>query len=165
MKYNFSRNNKIFINENLTRANEYIAFCGRKLKRNSKINSCFTWDGVVFIKKTEKSKAFKFHHMNVLYDAFWEFDFFNNDGSELYHDVSPNVSGQSSYWSDQLNLLCFSIIRYMSQETLHSKKNQIIWIISRYICFSALAVVLNSNILVLINKHSSVWALLASNFS
>ena len=75
MKYNFSRNNKIFINENLTRANESIAFCGRKLKRNSKINSCFTWDGVVFIKKTEKSKAFKFHHMNVLYDAFQEFDF------------------------------------------------------------------------------------------
>ena len=64
MKYNFSRNNKIFINENLTRANESIAFCGRKLKRNSKIHSCFTRDGIVFIKKTEKSKAFKVHHMN-----------------------------------------------------------------------------------------------------
>ena len=37
--------------------------------------------------------------------------------------------------------------------------------ISWYICFSALAVVLNSNISVLINKHISVWALLASNFS
>ena len=66
MKYNFSQNNKIFINENLTRANESIAFCGRKLKRNSKIHSCFTRDGIVFIKKTEKSKAFKVHHMNVL---------------------------------------------------------------------------------------------------
>ena len=75
MKYNFSRNNKIFINENLTRANESIAFCGRKLKRNSKIHSCFTRDGIVFIKKTEESKAFKVHHMNVLYDAFPEFDF------------------------------------------------------------------------------------------
>ena len=75
MKYNFSRKNKIFINENLTRANESIAFCGRKLKRNSKIHSCFTRDGIVFIKKTEKSKAFKVHHMNVLYDAFREFDF------------------------------------------------------------------------------------------
>ena len=76
MKNNFSRNNKIFINKNLTGANESIAFCGRKLKRNSKIHSCFTRDGIVFIKKTEKSKAFKVHHMNGLYDAFPEFDFF-----------------------------------------------------------------------------------------
>ena len=97
MKYNFSRNNKIFISKNLTRANESIAFCGRKLKRNSKIHSCFTRDGIVFIKKTEESKAFKVHHMNVLYDAFPEFDFFDDDGSEIYHDASPNVSGQSSY--------------------------------------------------------------------
>ena len=114
MKCNFSWNNKIFINKNLTRANESIPFCDRKLKRNSKIHYCFTRDGIVFIKKTEKSKAFKVHHMNVLYDAFPEFDFFDDDGSELYHDASTNVSGQSSYWSDQLNLLCFSIIKYMS---------------------------------------------------
>ena len=96
-KYNFSQNNKIFINKNLTHANEAIPFCGRKLKRNSKIQSCFTRDGIVFIKKTEKSKAFKAHHMNVLYDPFPEFDFFDDDGSEVYHDASPNVSGQSSY--------------------------------------------------------------------
>ena len=32
MKYNFSRNNKIFINENLTHANESIALCGRRLE-------------------------------------------------------------------------------------------------------------------------------------
>ena len=32
--------------------------------------------------------------MNVLYDAFPEFD---DDTSQLYHDASPNVSGQSSY--------------------------------------------------------------------
>ena len=81
----------------MTRANEFIAFCGRKLKRNSKIHSCFTRDGIVFIKETEKSKAFKVHHMNDLYDAFPEFDFFDEDGSELYHDASSNVSGQSSY--------------------------------------------------------------------
>ena len=61
MKYNFSRNNKIFINKNLTHANESIAFCGRKLKRNSKIHSCFTRDGIDFIKKTEKLKAFNVH--------------------------------------------------------------------------------------------------------
>ena len=31
------------------------------------------------------------------YDAFPEFDCFDDDGSEIYHDASPNVSGQSSY--------------------------------------------------------------------
>ena len=46
-KYNFSKNNKIFINENLTRKNESIAFCDRKLKRNSEIHSFYTWDGIV----------------------------------------------------------------------------------------------------------------------
>ena len=38
-KYNFSKNNKIFINENLTRTNKSIALCGRNLKRNDKIHS------------------------------------------------------------------------------------------------------------------------------
>ena len=56
----------------------------------------YSRDGIVFIKKTDISKAFKVHHMNV-YDAFPEFAFFDDDRSELYHDVSPNVSGQSSY--------------------------------------------------------------------
>ena len=35
--------------------------------------------------------------MNVLYDPFPEFDFFDDDGSELYDDASPNASGQCSY--------------------------------------------------------------------
>ena len=96
-KYNFSRNNQIFINENLTRLNESLAFCGRKLKKNGVIHSSFTKDGVVHIKRTEQSKPLKVHHMNQLYDAFPEFKFFEDDGSELYHDASPNVTGQSSY--------------------------------------------------------------------
>ena len=37
MKYNFSPNNKILTNENLTCANESIAFCGRKLNRIVKL--------------------------------------------------------------------------------------------------------------------------------
>ena len=48
MKYNFSRNNKTFIKENLTRANESIAFCDRKLQRNGKIHACITRDEIVF---------------------------------------------------------------------------------------------------------------------
>ena len=55
----------------------------------------YSRDGIVFIKKTEILKAFNVHHMNV-YDAFPEFAFFD-DRSELYHDASPSVSGQSSY--------------------------------------------------------------------
>ena len=43
-----------------------IAFCDRKLKRNGKIHSCFTRDEIVFIRKTDKLKAFKVHHMNDL---------------------------------------------------------------------------------------------------
>ena len=97
MKHNFSRINKTLIKENLTRANESIAFCDRKLKRNGKIHSCIARDEIVFINKTDKLKAFKVHHMNDLYDAFPEFDFFDDDGPEPYHDASPNVSGQSSY--------------------------------------------------------------------
>ena len=35
--------------------------------------------------------------MNFLYDTFPEFEFFKNDGTELFHDASPNVFDQSSY--------------------------------------------------------------------
>ena len=96
MKYNFSKSDKILINENLTRTNESIAFCSRKLKRNSQIHSCYTRDGIVHIKKNEHSKTLKVH-MSFLCDAFPDFEFFEDDGSELFHDVSPNVSGQSTY--------------------------------------------------------------------
>ena len=61
MKYNFSKNNKIFINENLTRTNESIAFCSRKLKQNRQIHSCYTRDGIVHIKKNKHLKALKVH--------------------------------------------------------------------------------------------------------
>ena len=40
-------------------------------------------------------------HMSFLHAAFPEFEFFEDDGSELFHNASPNVSVQSSYWSDQ----------------------------------------------------------------
>ena len=74
-KYNFSKNNKIFINENVTRTNESIGVCSRKLKRNGQIHSCYTRDGIVHIKKNEHSRALKVHHMSFLYDAFPDLDF------------------------------------------------------------------------------------------
>ena len=97
-KYNFSRNNKIFVNESLTKANESIAYCGRKLKRASLIYSCYVRDGVVHIKDSEHSRPTKVHHISMLYDKFPEFVFFyDDDEREVFVDASPNVSGQSSY--------------------------------------------------------------------
>ena len=85
-KYNFSKNNTFFINENLTRTNKSIVFCGRKLKLNGEIHSCYTRNGIVHIKKTEHLKALKVYHINLLYDTFPEFEFFQGDGSEFFRD-------------------------------------------------------------------------------
>ena len=98
VKYNFSRNNKIFINESLTNANESLAYCGRKLKREGEIYSCYTREGVVHIKKSEHERATKVHHMSKLHELFPQFVFFDNDDDrDIFVDASPNVSGQSSY--------------------------------------------------------------------
>ena len=53
---------------------------------------------IVHIKKQSTSYEF-------LYDTLPEFEFFKDDGSELFHDAWPNVSGQSSYWSDQIKIV------------------------------------------------------------
>ena len=97
IKYNFKRNNQIFINESLTKVNESLAFCARKLKRAGVIYSSYTREGVVHVKKDEHEKAIKVHHMNVLYDNFPDFVFFEDDEREVFVDASPNASGQSSY--------------------------------------------------------------------
>ena len=95
-KYNFSRNNQIFITETLTKTNESLAFCGRKLKHSVLIHSCYTKEGVVHIKKSEHAKAIKIHHINLLYKQFPEFVFFDDDDRDFFVDASPNVSVQSS---------------------------------------------------------------------
>ena len=97
VKYNFTRNNKIFINESLTKANESLSFCGWKLKRAGLIYSYYTKDRFVHLKKNENGKAIKIHHMSLLNEMFPEFVFFDDDDREIFVDASPNVSGQSSY--------------------------------------------------------------------
>ena len=47
-------------------------------------------------RKTSTRKHLKYI-MSFLYDAFPDFDFFEDDGSELFHDALPNVSSQSIY--------------------------------------------------------------------
>ena len=81
----------------MTKVNESLAFFARKLKRTGVIYSSYTREGIVHVKKNEHEKAIKFHHMNVLYDNFPEFVFFEDDEHEVFVDASPNASGQSSY--------------------------------------------------------------------
>ena len=93
--YSFSTNNNpFFISENLTRMNESLAYQGRQLKRNNLVNACYTRDGIVTIKISDRSKAIKVYHMNDLLDLFPDFDF---DDDEHFHDANPDVSAQSMY--------------------------------------------------------------------
>ena len=94
-KYNFSRSTKIFINENLTKMNESIAYECRNLKRKGVISACYTRNGVVHIKKTEHTKAEKIQHINDLCELFPN-HFSVEVEEDEFHDVSQE-STQSSY--------------------------------------------------------------------
>ena len=85
---------KVFINENLTRANSKTAFHSRSLERNSLIDKCYTEDGVVHIvcPDLQNGKVIKVFHLNTLMDLFPNFDF-GDDGRVDDH----NDSIQSSY--------------------------------------------------------------------
>ena len=47
------------------------------LKRNNLVNACYTRDGIVTIKISDRSKAIKIYHMNDLLDLFPDFDLMN----------------------------------------------------------------------------------------
>ena len=69
--YSFNTNNNpFFISGNLTRMNESLAYQGIKLKRNNLVNACYTRDGIVTIKISDRSKAIKVYHMNELVGPF-----------------------------------------------------------------------------------------------
>ena len=48
--------NKIYINENLTKANNFIAYNCRKLKRNREIEKTYSRDGIIHISKQQNQK-------------------------------------------------------------------------------------------------------------
>ena len=73
---------------------ESLAYQGRKLKHNNLVNACYTRDGIVNIKISDR-KAIKVYHRKDLLDFFPDFDF-NDD--EPFHDASSDVSVQSMYW-------------------------------------------------------------------
>ena len=59
----------------------------------------------VHIKKSEHTKAIKVRHINSSHEQCPEFVFFDDDDDDdddrdLFVDASPNVSGQSPYWSN-----------------------------------------------------------------
>ena len=58
------------LNLNLTFKNETLAFHGRKLKCEGHIFSIYTRNGVVFIKKSERSKPMKIPSLKTFYDQF-----------------------------------------------------------------------------------------------
>ena len=95
-KYNFDGRAKIFINENLSPANESIAYNCRKLRQAKIIDSCYSSDGIICIKNTVNSKTEKIHHMKELLDLFPDF-VFSNDEESIQHakDAVVNVSSNS----------------------------------------------------------------------
>ena len=88
-KHGFSQNIKVFINENLTLMNENIAFNGRKLKRSGLVHACFTFNGIVHIKKSENSKPLKVFQMKNFRELFPDFNF--DVDEDLFHDVSQDA--------------------------------------------------------------------------
>ena len=89
-----SSSDNIFINENLTRMNNKIAFHCRKLKRNGQIDKNHSRDGVIRIARSNirDGEIIKILHMCMLLDIFPDFDF-GPDAREEEH----NDSLQSSY--------------------------------------------------------------------
>ena len=95
-KYNFDSRTKIFINENLSPANESIAYNCRKLRRAKLIDSSYFRNGIICIKNTVNSKTEKIHYMKELRDLFSDFVSSNDEESipHVIHDV-VNVSSNS----------------------------------------------------------------------
>ena len=85
-KYYFDGRTKIFINDNLSPANESITYNCRKLRRTKIIDSCYSRDGIICTKGTANSKLREIHHMKELWDLFP--DFFFQMMRKTYHMLS-----------------------------------------------------------------------------
>ena len=96
-KHNFREGTKSFVSESLTPMNESIAFNSRKLKREEIIHSCNSRNGIINIKRTDKSWPVKMFHMERLVNLFSDFDF---EAGEMYMDTSgdTDTSVHSTYW-------------------------------------------------------------------
>ena len=87
-KHNFREGTKSFVSESLTPTNESIAFNCTKLKHKELIHSCYSRNGIINIKVTDKSGPIKIFHMERLLNLFWDFDF---EAGEMYVDASQDT--------------------------------------------------------------------------
>ena len=89
--------NNIYINENLTKANNTIAYNCRKLKCNGMIDKNYSREGIIHISSPtiRNGKVIKVLHMNTLFDMFPEYNFNTEEKRENYQE--HNDSLQSSY--------------------------------------------------------------------
>ena len=95
-KHNFREGTKTFVRESLTPMNEFIAFNCRKLKRKELIHSCYSRNGIIDIKMTDKSRPVKAFHIKRLVNFFSDFDFeagcaFNQLTSSAFQWNEPSV--------------------------------------------------------------------------
>ena len=80
--FSFNSNTNIFVNENLTLMNDYVAFNCWGLKREGLIFACFTIEGIVHIKILFLGKPFKIYCRNILHEMFPEFNFNDTNRDE-----------------------------------------------------------------------------------
>ena len=73
-------NANLLISENLTPLNSKLVFNCRKLKRDSKIEKCYTINRIVRIAKD--NKLMKIYHLKDLQELFPEYVFDNSDHAE-----------------------------------------------------------------------------------
>ena len=82
VNYNFNTGTKIFLNENLRLANEFITKKCHSLKHSGKIQCCFTRNDVVYLKIDKRSKPVQMHHLNKFNELFEYIDV-NGDENAL----------------------------------------------------------------------------------
>ena len=90
-KHNFHGGTNIFVNENLTLMNETIVYNCRKLKRSGLIHTCYSRNGIVYIKENGTSRLIKVFHVIKLI-SLYSHHFQNNDENDQYHDVSIDTN-------------------------------------------------------------------------
>ena len=87
-KHNFREGTRIFVSESLTPMNKSIALYCRKLKRKKLIHPCYSRNGIINIKMTDKSQPAKIFYMERLVNLFPDFDF---ETGEMYLDASQDT--------------------------------------------------------------------------
>ena len=151
---------KIFVNENLTPANNKIVFYCRELKRNSRIDKTCSRDGIVQIvsKNIENGKKIKVMHMNTLNDRFPDFCFGedaqgdHNDSSQSSYQIYPGIT---------LKWCCVIIFRSGPWDVLWKKGvlKVSFRVLGKYLWMGLLLVKLQATTLQPIWKRTFLWVI------